>query len=51
MDTVSSGDESNAEPMHLGMLEDIRDNSHSCMGVNRRKARYNIRDFIKQSKL
>ena len=45
---MSSGDESNAEPMSTDMLEDIRDIRQSHPSINRREARYKIRDHIKQ---
>ena len=48
MDVMSSGDESDAEPMSMDMLEDIIDGSKSHTSKNSRKARYNIRDHIKQ---
>ena len=38
MDAMSSGDESDAEPMYTEMLEDIRDDSQSHPSVNRREA-------------
>ena len=46
-----SGDESDDEPMSMEILEDIRDGSQSHPNVNRREARYKIRDHIKQRKL
>ena len=45
---VSSGLESDAEPMSIDMLEDILDSSQSHTIINRREARYNIHDQIKQ---
>ena len=47
MDTMPSGDESGAESMSTEMLECIRDVSQSHSSVNRREARYNIRDRMK----
>ena len=44
-----SGNESDAEPMSMNMLEDICDGSQSHLNVNRRDTCYKIRDFIKQS--
>ena len=49
MDKMSSGDESDDEPMSRVMLEDIHDVSKSHPSVNRREAHYKIRDHIKQS--
>ena len=48
---MSPGDESDSEPMSTDLLEDIRDGSQSRPIINRREARYNIRDhiFLKQS--
>ena len=48
IDVMDSGDESDDEPMSTEMLEDICDGSQSRLSVNRREARYKIRDFIKQ---
>ena len=48
MDYMDSGDESDDKPMPTEMLENIRDQSQSCSNVNRRYARYKIRDRIKQ---
>ena len=48
MDAMSSGDEYEYGPMSTEMLEDIRDVSQSHPIVNRRYARYKIRDCIKQ---
>ena len=45
---VSSGLESDAEPMSIYMLEDILDSSQSHTIINRREAHYNIHDQIKQ---
>ena len=45
---MDSGDESNYEPMSTYMLEDSNDGSQSHPNVNRREARYKIRDCIKQ---
>ena len=49
MNAMSSGDEYDAEPMSIEMLEDILDGSQSHTIVNRREAYYNICDCIKQS--
>ena len=47
---MSSGGESDAEPMSKYMLEDIRDGNQSHPRITRREARYNIRDQIKRGK-
>ena len=49
MDVISSGDESNSEPVSTDMLENICDGSQYHPSVNRREERYKIRDWIKQS--
>ena len=48
MNTISSGDESDEEPMPTEMLEDIRDGSQSHPGITRIEAHYNMRDCIKR---
>ena len=48
MNEISSGDESDAEPMPTYMLEDICEGSQYNPSINRREARYKIRDLIKQ---
>ena len=48
---LNSGDESDDEPISTELLEDIRDGSQSYPNVNRREARYKIRDRIKQIQL
>ena len=45
---MSSGDESDIEPMYTDMLEDICDRSQYHPIINRREARYKIRDGFKQ---
>ena len=47
MDAMSPGYEYDAEPMSTDMLEDIYDSSWSHSTINRREARYKIRDHIK----
>ena len=47
---MSSGDETDDEPMSTEMLEDICDGSQSHPSKNRRDALYKIRDSIKRSK-
>ena len=49
MNSMSSGDASDAEPMSMDLLEDTRDGSQSHPIVNRREARYKICYRIKQS--
>ena len=44
-------DESDDDPVSTEMLEDIRDISQFHPNVNRREARYKIRDRIKQIQL
>ena len=44
-----SGNESDAESMYMGTLEDIHDGIQSRPGVNRREACYKIRDHVKWS--
>ena len=46
---MSSGDESDDEPMYTKMLEDICDGSQYHLRVNRIEIRYNIRDCMKKS--
>ena len=50
MDGMDSANELDDEPMYTVMLEDICDGSQSHPNVNRREARYKIRDRIKQRK-
>ena len=51
INAMDSGDESYHDLISMKMLEDIRDGSQSHPGVNQRKARYKIRDRIRQIKL
>ena len=51
MDAINSGDESDHDLIYTEMLEDIRDGSQIHPNVNRREARYKIRDRIRQIKL
>ena len=46
MDEISSGDESDAEPMSEDMSEDIIDGSQSHPSIHKRDARYKIHDHI-----
>ena len=48
MEGINSGDESEHDLISTEMLEDIRDGSQTHPNVNRREARYKIRDFIRQ---
>ena len=49
MDIMSSGEESDAEPMSMEMLEDICDGNQSRPSINNTEACYKIFDFIKRS--
>ena len=51
MDVMSSGDESDAEPMSTDMLKNIRGGDQSHLIINMREAHYKIRDRIKQGKM
>ena len=48
MDTINSGDDSDHDLISTEMLEDICDRSQTHPNVNRREARYKIRDRIRQ---
>ena len=48
MYAMDYGNESDDEPISTEMLEDILDRSQSHPNVNRREARYKIRDCMKQ---
>ena len=48
MDSMNSGDESDHDLISTEMLEDICDGSQTHTNVNRREARYKIRDLIRQ---
>ena len=48
MDKMPSGNQYDAETMSTEMLEDICDGNQSHPSVNRREARYKIRDHIKR---
>ena len=48
MDEMFSGDEADDDTLTTEMLEDIRDGSQFHTNINRREARYKIRDRIKQ---
>ena len=50
MDAMNYGDESDHDLISTEMLEDIRDGSQTHPNVNRREARYKIRDRISQIK-
>ena len=51
IDDINYGDESDHDLISTEMLEDIRDVSHTHPNVNRREARYKIRDCIRQRQL
>ena len=48
MENINSGDESYHDIISTEMLEDIRGGSQTHTNVNRREARYEIRDCIRQ---
>ena len=48
IDTISSGNEFDAERMPTDMLKDICDGSQSHPGINRREAHYKICNCIKR---
>ena len=48
MDAMYSSNKSDDDPISTEMLEDIRDRSQYHPNVNRREARYKIRDRINQ---
>ena len=50
IDTMDSGNESYYDTISTEMLDGIRERSQFHPNVNRREARYKIRDFIKQRK-
>ena len=50
MDALDSGDESDHDLISTEMVEDIHDRSQSHPNVNKREARYKIRDHIRQRK-
>ena len=49
MDVINSGDESDHDIISTEMLEDNIDGSQTHLDINRREARYKIRDGIMQS--
>ena len=51
MENINSGDESYHDLISTEMLEDICDGSHTHSNVNRKGARYKIRDSIRQRQL
>ena len=48
MENINSGDESDHNIISMDMLEEIRDRSQTHLKVNKMKARYKIRDRIRQ---
>ena len=50
MDAINYGDESDHDLISTEMLEDIPDGSQTHPNVNRREARYKIRDRVRQRK-
>ena len=51
IDAISSGEESDAEPMYTKMLEYIHDGIQSHLSTNSRYVRYKICDRIKQGQV
>ena len=51
MENLDSNEESDHDIISTEMLEEIRDGSQAHRNVNRREARYKIRDRIKQRQL
>ena len=51
MDAINFGDDSDHDLISTEMLEYIRDGSQTHPNVNRREARYKIRDRIRQIQL
>ena len=48
MENLNSSDDSDHDLISTEMLHDIRDGSHTHPNVNRREARYKIRDCVRQ---
>ena len=48
MENINYGDESDHDLISMEMLEDIQNRSQTHPNVNRREARYKIRDSIKK---
>ena len=48
IENLDSGDESDHDLISMEMLQDIRDRSQTHPNVNKREARYKIRDRIRQ---
>ena len=48
IENINSGDESDHDLISTEMLHDIRDGSQTHLNINRREARYKIRDRIRQ---
>ena len=51
MENINSGDESDHDLIPTEMLEDVSDRSQTHPKINRREARYKIRDRIRQRHL
>ena len=49
MENIDSSDESEHDLISTEMLQDIRDGSQTHPTVNKREARYKIRDRVRQS--
>ena len=50
MENINSGDELDHDLISTQMLQDIRDGSQTHPNINKREARYKIRDRIRQRK-
>ena len=48
INAINFGDESDHDLISMEIIEDIRDASQTHPNVNRREARYKIRDHIRQ---
>ena len=48
MENLDSNEESDNDLISTEMLEDIRDESQTHLNVNKRKARYKIRDRVRK---
>ena len=51
MENIDSSDESNHDLISKEMLQDICDGSQTYPNVNKREARYKIRDHVRQRQL
>ena len=51
MENLDSNEQSDHDLISMEMLEDIRDGSQTHPNVNKREARYEIRDRVRQKEL